>query len=96
MGSEATVKGLAIIRAVEEMTRLYSGQSLSMPTPGAYLVPRVKAWSCSERNRSGTLSGGCCRSASMQTRYWPWASWKPLSTAEDRPRSVVLTMMRTL
>ena len=96
IGSEAVVNGLAIILAVEEITRRCNGQSLSMPTPGAYLVPSTNGCFLKESNKLGTLSGGCCKSASIQIKYSPLASWNPFSTALDRPRSSVLTMILTL
>ena len=47
-------------------------------------------------SRSGTLSGGCCRSASMTSSLLPRARLNPCSTAEDSPRSVKRTCRFTL
>ncbi|KAH3672241.1 hypothetical protein WICPIJ_010093 [Wickerhamomyces pijperi] len=96
IGSVAVVNGTARILAPPEMTRRYNGQSLSIPTPAAYLVPMTNGCFLNLFKKSGTLSGGCCKSASIQTKYSPLDSWKPLNTAEDNPLSVVLTMMLTL
>ena len=79
IGSEAVVNGLAMALAPEEMTLRYNGQSLSIPTPGAYLVPKTNGCFLKLSNNWGTLSGGCCKSASMQIRYSPLASWKPFN-----------------
>jgi hypothetical protein len=99
IGSLNGVNGRANARAPALITRRYTGQLASTDVPGAYRVPSTNgAPSINACKSSGTFSGGCCRSASMQMRYFDVdaASLKPRNTADDNPRSVVRTMILQL